>query len=121
MVYAIGLAARYGGFGRRGGGRGPGGPPGGMRRPSGGPGQDIQKPDQGLPKIAAETGGGYFELTSTNNLSATFTRVVDELHHQYVLAFSPAKFDGKAHKLELRIKDPTLTARARKTYVARGE
>jgi VWFA-related protein len=124
MVFAIGLASRgpYGGRGRRGGGLGPGGF-GGM--PGGGTGvsrsQEVEKPDPGLPRIAIATGGGYFELASTNNLSATFTRVADELHKQYALAFVPNSFDGKTHKLEVRLRDRFLTARARKTYVARKD
>jgi hypothetical protein len=68
-----------------------------------------------------ETGGGYFELTSTANLTPTFTRVVEELHHQYALAFSPEKLDGKTHKIEVRLKDASLTARARKSYVAKAD
>lgn len=115
MVYAIGLAGRAG-FGVRGGRRGYGG--GGMGgtvrlRPQ------ENKPDPGLAKIAADTGGGYFELTSTDDLSSTFTRVVDELHRQYALAFTPGKLDGKTHKIEVRLRDRFLTARTRKTYIAK--
>ena len=80
----------------------------------------MSKPDPGLPKIATETGGGYFELTSANNMSATFVRIADELHRQYALAFTPAKFDGKTHRIEVRIRRPNLTARARKSYVAKA-
>jgi Ca-activated chloride channel homolog len=119
MVYAIGLVGRAGfRAGRRGGGPGAPGSQGGRRnlRPVA-----MEKPDPGLPKIAAETGGGYFELTSTNDLTATFTRVVEELHRQYALAFSPEKLDGKTHKIEVRLRDGSLTARARKSYVAKGE
>ena len=75
------------------------------------------KPDEGLPKIAAETGGGYFELTSADDLSATFARVAEELHHQYVLGFTPIVLDGKTHKLEVRVKGGNI-ARARKSYLA---
>jgi len=71
-----------------------------------------------LPKIADATGGGYFELTSTADLAKTFARVADELHHQYVLGFTPTKLDGKMHKLEVRVTPATLTARARKSYLA---
>jgi hypothetical protein len=78
----------------------------------------AQKPDEGLAKIAMETGGGYFELTNTGDLSSTFATVADELHRQYALGFTPAKLDGKSHKLELRLKRPELVARARKSYVA---
>jgi hypothetical protein len=77
-----------------------------------------QKPDPGLPKIAAETGGGYFELTRTDALVSTFARVADELHHQYVLGFTPPKLDGKTHKLEVKIAKSGMKARARKNYVA---
>jgi Ca-activated chloride channel family protein len=77
-----------------------------------------QKPDEGLAKIALETGGGYFELTGTNDLKSTFARVADELHRQYALGFAPPKLDGKTHKLEVRVKKPGMTARARKSYVA---
>ncbi|MGH9144813.1 MAG: hypothetical protein ACRD2I_27050, partial [Vicinamibacterales bacterium] len=76
------------------------------------------KPDEGLPKIAAATGGGYFELTSTDDLAATFTRVAEELHQQYALGFTPLKLDGKMHALNLRITTSGLTVRARKSYLA---
>ncbi len=105
MVYAIGLAGRLGYGGRR---RGSGGVGGGIGTGRGGPGQPVEmsKPDPGLPKIATETGGGYFELTSANNMSATFVRIADELHRQYALAFTPAKFDGKTHRIEVRVRRP---------------
>jgi Ca-activated chloride channel homolog len=116
MIFAVGLASRqFGGGGR---GRGMGGMGGmgggGLRLPP-----EEPKVDAGLPKIAAATGGGYFELTSTNNLGATFRRIADELHRQYALAFNPQNLDGKTHKLEVKLKQPDLVARARKTYVAK--
>lgn len=121
MVFAIGLARRsyVASQGRR-GGRGPG--VGGMGS-SGGLGQppEFEKPDAGLPRIASATGGGYFELTSANNLSATFARVADELRRQYSLGFTPQSFDGKTHRLEIKMRQPGLKARARKTYVARQD
>jgi hypothetical protein len=70
-----------------------------------------------LRKISDETGGGYFELRRTDDLGPTFTRVALELHSQYVLGFAPAT-DGKLHKLEVRVKQPGMIARARKTYLA---
>ena len=146
MVYAIGLAGSMppfgggsrGGFGRPGGGYGgrPGGGGGGRHGGGGGGGRGAwgggrggfgggrrvqsDKPDEGLPKIAAATGGGYFELTSTDDLSKTFTRVADELHHQYALGFTPTRLDGKMHTLDVRIDQPGLAARARRSYLATG-
>ena len=75
-------------------------------------------PDKGLKKLAEDTGGGYFELKRTADLGATFTRVAQELHSQYVLGFSPETLDGKVHKLDVRVKKSGMSARARKTYVA---
>ena len=124
MVYAISLAgtrfSRFAGGGAGGGvPRGRGGPVGGGF--GGGFGGQVDKPDEGLARIAAATGGGYFELTSTADLASTFARVADELHHQYALGFEPPKLDGKRHELELRVADRTMTARARKSYVAPRE
>src|SRR5262245_42391192 len=79
---------------------------------------EMEGPDEGLPKIAAATGGGYFELKSPATLVSTFARVANELHHQYALGFTPEKLDGKMHELTLRLSDTTLTARARKRYLA---
>lgn len=79
------------------------------------------RPDPGLAAIAADTGGGYFELKRADDLESTFTRVAEELHRQYALGFEPAKLDGKRHKLEVKIKKPGMKARARKSYVAAKE
>ena len=114
MVYAIGLAGQngmpspFGGLG----GRGLGGPAGGRS------GLEMEKPDDGLPKIAAATGGGYFELTSPRDLASTFAHVAEELHHQYALGFTPASLDGKMHELTVHLSKPEFVARARKRYLA---
>jgi Ca-activated chloride channel family protein len=96
MVYAIGLESNY--FnGQR------------MVRSS---------PDSGLRRIADETGGGYFELKKTADLAPTFTRVAQELHSQYVIGFAPTQLDNKVHKLAVRMKQPGMTPRARRSYLA---
>jgi VWFA-related protein len=136
MVYAIGLAGvnGAGGFGPPGGGR-PGGGFGGGRGGRGGfggygggrgsarglGGGAADKPDPGLARIAADTGGGYFELTNTDDLETTFRRVAEELHHQYLLGFAPPVLDGKAHRIDVRVAGADLTVRARKSYLAAAE
>jgi Ca-activated chloride channel homolog len=99
MVYAIGLESSYFNGGR----------------------QVRTRPDRSLKKLAEETGGGYFELKKTDDLAPTFTRVAQELHSQYTLGFAPSLLDGKEHKLLLKMRDPRMTARARKTYIASPE
>jgi Ca-activated chloride channel family protein len=96
MIYAIGLSSHY--FD-------------GQRMVN-------SKPDSGLRKIADETGGGFFELKKTSDLAPTFTRVAQELHSQYVLGFTPMQLDGRVHKLTVRMKQPGMTARARRSYLA---
>lgn len=107
MVYAIGLAS---------GGGVPMGRPGGM-----GGGFGSQGPDPGLPTIASETGGGYFELNRADALGPTFARVAEELHRQYAIGFAPEKLDGKTHKLQVKVKTPGAKVRARKYYLAAKE
>lgn len=80
-----------------------------------------ERPDPGLAALAADTGGGYFELRRADDLESTFTRVSEELRRQYALGFEPSKLDGKRHKLEVKIKKPGMKARARKSYVAAKE
>lgn len=79
------------------------------------------KPDPDLKTLANNGGGGYFELKGTDDLPATFARIADELHHQYLLAYTVPAFDGKIHTIDVRVKQKGLTVRARKSYVAAVE
>src|SRR3954447_1526510 len=95
MVYAIGLESKFMGT--------------------------TTKPDSGLRKIAEETGGGYFELKRATDLAPTFTKVAQELHSQYVIGFAPTQLDNKVHKLSVKLKQPGMTAQARRSYLAAGD
>ncbi len=79
----------------------------------------LSRPGAPFKRLASETGGGFFELKKSAELNSTFTRVIQELHSQYVLGFSPQVLDGKPHKLEVRLVKPGLKARARSSYVAK--
>jgi Ca-activated chloride channel homolog len=96
MVYSIGLESEY--FN-------------GMRVVRSRPSRDLRK-------ISDETGGGYFELQKTDELSPTFTRVAQELRSQYLIGFAPVALDNKVHKLEVKVNRPGMTVRARKSYLA---
>jgi Ca-activated chloride channel family protein len=80
--------------------------------------QVRSRPDRNLRRIAEETGGGSFELQKSDLLASTFTRVAQELRSQYLLAFTPETLDGKVHKLDIRVKKPGVTVRARRSYNA---
>jgi hypothetical protein len=72
----------------------------------------------GLKTIARRSGGRATELAKTDDLSAALTAVADELHHQYLLGFAPAVFDGRTHRIEVRMRRPEFSVRAREVYVA---
>jgi Ca-activated chloride channel family protein len=93
MVYAIGFASS----------RGPGG---------------EEKPDERLRTLADISGGGYFEMTDPSEMTQHFTRVAEELHHQYWIGFEPPKRDGKVHEIKVKVKQSGMNARARQSYVA---
>src|SRR5262245_32387562 len=95
MIYAIGLRSVVGGT--------------------------VTRPDANLRKLSDATGGGYFELKHTDELGPTFTRVAQELHSLYMLGFAPQNLDGKEHKIEVRLKQPTMKVRARTSYLATRE
>ena len=96
MVYAIGLETRINFNGQ----------------------VQISKPAKGLKKLAEETGGGFVMLKKQDELGPTFTRVANELHSQYVLGFTPAALDGNVHKLEVKVKQPGMKVRSRRSYIA---
>jgi Ca-activated chloride channel homolog len=68
--------------------------------------------------LANATGGRWLELKSSADVPAAMQGIVDELHQQYVLGFKPAALDGKLHRLDVKVKRPGVTVRARRTYLA---
>lgn len=68
--------------------------------------------------IAMRSGGRATELKSNDDLTAALEAVADELHHQYLLGFTPAALDGSVHKLEVQVRQAGLIVRARQSYVA---
>ena len=74
--------------------------------------------DGDLRRIARDSGGERFHLKGETELSAAFARIADELHHQYLIGFVPAALDGRRHSLDVRVKRPGVTVRARRSYIA---
>ena len=74
--------------------------------------------DRALVNLADQTGGGRFQLARNADLSSTMARVVEELRRQYTLGFVPKHVDGRSHRLEVRLRQPRLKARARQNYAA---
>jgi len=74
--------------------------------------------DRDLRTLARDSGGDRFRLERDDELKGAFTRIADELHHQYLLGFVPVEFDGKTHEIDVRVKGDGLEVRARRRYVA---
>lgn len=74
--------------------------------------------DRGLRHVAAASGGTHVEVPDAAALAQVFSNVAEELRHQYLLAFTPRALDGKAHAIQVRVRQPALTLRFRNRYVA---
>lgn len=79
-----------------------------------------QGPPRGfLRRIAAETGGRYFEPGKVGELLRVFGEISDELKNHYLLAYTPARpADGAWRRIELRVNRPGCRVRVRKGYFA---
>jgi Ca-activated chloride channel family protein len=105
MIYGVGLRSAPGAVA-----------PGGVRSLSSVLAPTV--PDPALRGIAGDTGGGYFDLSPHDDLAGAFSRVVQELHRQYLLGFAPPARDGAVHAIEVRMRTPGLRTQSRKSYVA---
>jgi Ca-activated chloride channel family protein len=70
-----------------------------------------------LSNLAYWTGGQVFIASSIVERSMVARQVVDELRHQYLIAFESSAAPGW-HPLEIRMRNKELTVRARSGYIA---
>ena len=70
-----------------------------------------------LADLARSTGGEFFATSATPQTALAARQIVDELRHQYLIAFEPASRPGW-HPLEVRARDRRLVVRARGGYTA---
>ena len=73
---------------------------------------------EGIREVAEEGGGGYLRLTRGADVEREMAAVVSEIHHQYLIGFSPAELDGRMHRLTVSVRAPGAKVRARRSYVA---
>jgi len=78
----------------------------------------MRAPDRTLREIAEDTGGGYVYAGIGRDFSRLFAAMIEELHQQYILGFTPAHSDGRLHSLEVTVRRPNVKIRARKHYLA---
>jgi VWFA-related protein len=115
--------------GRGGGGRMPmpggGGNPyppnigGGGRGGTYGVGADDRVNVMALREITDDSGGRTEIVRDPRDLDPAVASIADELSQQYYLGYpSPGYKDGRWHTIRVELRDPALTVRARKGYVA---
>jgi Ca-activated chloride channel family protein len=70
-----------------------------------------------LSNLAFWTGGDAFVVSTISERSLTARQLVDELRHQYLIAFESSTTPGW-HPLVVKMRDKDLTVRARSGYIA---
>jgi VWFA-related protein len=69
--------------------------------------------------LSEVTGGRLFAIESTKDLSATFSKILEEFRMRYLVSYSPQGVaPGGWHKLEVRVKSRGVTVKARPGYFA---
>ena len=74
-------------------------------------------PESALRTLAQWTGGDLFMTSAPAHESLAARQIVDELRHQYVIAFDASPAAGW-HALNVKTRDRDLTVRARRGYAA---
>ena len=77
-------------------------------------------PESTLRHLAQWTGGELFLTSAPAHESVAARQIVDELRHEYVLAFD-ASTGGGWHPLAVKVKDRSMTVRARSGYGKDGD
>jgi len=66
-------------------------------------------------ELARATGGDYYFAMSPSLVHQSTTRLLDELRHQYLIAFEPAAASG-LRSIDIRARDTDLKVRSRRWY-----
>jgi VWFA-related protein len=71
-----------------------------------------------MQRLARETGGAYFEISSNNTLENAYAQIEDTLRSQYSIGYTPqsAGNAGEYHKIKLTTKQPGLAIQTRDGY-----
>jgi hypothetical protein len=71
-------------------------------------------------QVASETGGFVATITPEEDVTSTFSRVLEQFRTSYVLYFTPKGVERQgSHTLEVRVKSAKVEVRARRGYIWR--
>ncbi len=72
-----------------------------------------------LEDLTDVTGGTTLKIASTQELSATFLKILDEFRQRYLISYSPTGVSRSGwHRLEVRVKGRRVTVKSRAGYQA---
>jgi hypothetical protein len=72
-----------------------------------------------LEDLTGVTGGATLKIASTEQLSATFLKILDEFRQRYLISYSPTGVSPSGwHRLEVRVKGRRVTVKSRAGYQA---
>jgi len=72
-----------------------------------------------LEDLTEVTGGATLKIASTEQLSATFLKILDEFRQRYLISYSPTGVPNSGwHRLEVRVKGRRVTVKSRAGYQA---
>ena len=84
---------------------------------------DYKLADQYLHQLAAKTGGRLYSANDRMQLSNAFSKIAEELRHQYSLGYYPQTTlqSGDQREIKVRVDEPNVAVRARDSYVQRAK
>ncbi|HET9788484.1 MAG TPA: VWA domain-containing protein, partial [Pyrinomonadaceae bacterium] len=82
---------------------------------------DYKLADQFLHQLATKTGGRLYAANDRTQLSDAFSKIAEELRHQYSLGYYPQATlqCGERREIKVRVDQPNVAVRARDSYVQR--
>ena len=82
---------------------------------------DYKLADQFLHQLATKTGGRLYEANERTQLTEAFSKIAEELRHQYSIGYYPQTTlqSGERREIRVRVDRPDLAVRARDSYVQR--
>jgi Ca-activated chloride channel homolog len=92
--------------------------------PASGPGtsaDEYKLADQFLHQLAQKSGGRLYEANDRTQLSDAFSKIAEELRHQYSLGYYPQTTlqPGERRQIQVHVAQPDVAVRARGSYVQR--
>jgi VWFA-related protein len=82
---------------------------------------DYKLANQYLHQLATKTGGRLYGANDRTQLSDAFSKIAEELRHQYSLGYYPQTTlqSGERREIKVRVDQPNVAVRARDSYVQR--